>query len=61
MEKQLLDNITQLFEGNKLKAVVEEDAITAPLRPAIGRLKIERDGLEKNAEALYFSETRLGR
>jgi len=60
-KKQLLDNITQLFEGNKLKAVVDEDAITAPLYQEIGRLKIERDGLKKNADALYFSETRLGR
>jgi len=60
-EKQLLDNITQLFEGNTQKTVVDEEAITAPLYQEIGRLKIERDWLKKNTDAVYFKETGLGR
>ena len=60
-KKQLLDNITQLFEGNTQKTVVDEEAITAPLYQEIGRLKIERDWLKKNTDAVYFKETGLGR
>lgn len=60
-KKQLLDNITQLFEGHKPKVIVDEDAITAPLYEEIGRLKIERDWLKKNTDAVYFSKTGLGR
>lgn len=46
-KKQLLDNITQLFERNKQQTAVDEDALTAPLYQEIGRLKVERDGLKK--------------
>jgi len=49
-KKQLMRNGPQLFARGQGAGAVEEERLTAPLYQEIGRLKMEVDFLQKNAE-----------